>query len=173
MQFELPVYPAQLTGVATYVSTENSYDMYVYSSLSSIPDSYIEGFNATPESTNEGWYGFNLTDMNISIGQTFCVSIMTDDVYGPLVGIDSNSSGNSYYYNSSIDQVDGVSEGNWGIRVEVQYTSGSRKIVSPTRIQRVIPEISKSSPEATSKDADALDALHGFSLGPKWSDLIN
>lgn len=138
-QFISPITPVHVIGARVYGASplghSFNYDIDFYDTNGD----YIDTYDATLSNSNGDWNSYDLTSMGLNFTSDFYVSLYFYDgpdnsgAYGPVIGLDTDSQGNSYYYLPSTDVTNSIN-GHWGLRVIVEVGGVTKELV-PANVQ--------------------------------------
>jgi len=140
-QFIPPILPVTVVGVRVYAADPLGYDFYYDIDFYNSAGDYIDTYDAEVSNSSFTWNDYDVSDMGLSFNDQFFVSLYMYDgpdgngAYGPYVGLDTDSNGNSYYYLPSTGETNLIG-GHWGLRIIVQV-GGVTKEIAPTSVTQV------------------------------------
>lgn len=138
VKFDSPIYPLELQEVYLYLRGTFVFDIDILNADGTFND-YAD--SRLVNSQDWAWFSYDISDLNLTLDQGFYISVYYKDnvpnsnIYGPYLGLDTDSNGGSYFVSGySSDEIASYSDGQFGIRVIVQY-EGTAKVLKPTTVK--------------------------------------
>ncbi|MCF7804328.1 MAG: hypothetical protein K9N46_08575 [Candidatus Marinimicrobia bacterium] len=148
-EFHSPVYPLDLVGVRLYIRGDYDFDIDILDS----EGNYLDTKPAAVRTAGFGWQIYELESLNLDFSDRFFISVYIYDgpdqnnTYGPHIGLDTSTSGNSWIYDPSGGSYQEFSEGNFGIQAIVLFDGVTKAMPvkgTVSNLSRSFPKIEQS-----------------------------